>query len=73
DLRHTSATLLLAEGVDIETVSRRIGHSRASVTLDIYGHAMKHKDTEASDTLTRIFDSVKNKNTSTESSKTILN
>ena len=51
DLRHTSATLLLANNVDIETVSKRMGHSRASVTLDIYGHAIREMDKVASNTL----------------------
>lgn len=55
DLRHTSATLLLGEGIDIETVSKRLGHSKASVTLDIYGHALPQKDKTASDTLERLF------------------
>lgn len=55
DLRHTSATLLLANGTDIETVSKRLGHSRASITLDVYGHAMKKCDKTASDTLERLF------------------
>lgn len=47
DLRHTSATLLLSEGMDIEEVSRRLGHSKPSVTLDVYGHALPEKDDEA--------------------------
>lgn len=51
DLRHTSATLLLASGSDIETVSHRLGHSKASVTLDVYGHAMESTDQKASDIL----------------------
>ena len=51
DLRHTGATLLLGSGVDIETVSRRLGHSKASVTLDIYGHALPENDKKASDIL----------------------
>ena len=55
DLRHTSATLLLANNQDIETVSKRLGHARASVTLDIYGHALKEMDEKASDTLERLF------------------
>lgn len=55
DLRHTSATLLLANSVDIETVSKRLGHSKASITLDVYGHAMKEKDITASATLERLF------------------
>lgn len=54
ELRHTSATLLLANGTDIETVSHRLGHSKASTTLDIYGHAMKKMDSKASDTLESI-------------------
>ena len=55
DLRHTSATLLLSEGVDIETVSKRLGHEKASVTLDIYGHALPAKDDEASRKLETLF------------------
>ena len=51
DLRHTSATLLLSQGVDIETVSHRMGHSKPSVTLDIYGHALESMDETASDVL----------------------
>ena len=54
DLRHTQATLLLAYGVDIETVRKRMGHSRASVTLDVYGHALEEMDRSAADVLGRI-------------------
>ena len=38
DLRHTAATQMLINGVDILTVSKRLGHSKSSITLDIYGH-----------------------------------
>ena len=55
DLRHTSATLLLAYGVDVLTVSHRLGHSEASVTLNVYAHALESMDKKASDTLTEIF------------------
>jgi len=55
DLRHTSATLLLASNTDIETVSHRLGHSKASITLDVYGHALETMDEKASDTLEKIF------------------
>lgn len=55
DLRHTSATLLLANKVDIETVSHRLGHSKPSITLDVYGHWMKETDRTASDTLENLF------------------
>ncbi|MBR1709977.1 MAG: tyrosine-type recombinase/integrase [Clostridia bacterium] len=55
ELRHTSATLLLANNVDIETVSHRLGHSKPSITLDVYGHWMKETDKTASDTLENLF------------------
>lgn len=44
ELRHTHATLLLASGVDIKTVSTRLGHSSAAITIDMYAHAMPETD-----------------------------
>lgn len=55
ELRHTSATLLIANGVDIETVSHRLGHSKPSITLNVYGHWMEETDRTASDTLENLF------------------
>lgn len=46
-LRHTHATWLLAQGVPINTVSKRLGHSRPSVTMDIYDHAIAGDDDRA--------------------------
>ena len=40
-LRHTHASLLLYSGVSINTVSKRLGHSRISLTLDCYSHIIK--------------------------------
>ncbi len=37
-LRHTHATLLLEEGVDIKTVSERLGHDTVQTTLELYAH-----------------------------------
>lgn len=50
-LRHTNATLMIAEGVDICTVSKRLGHANTSITLDVYAHALKTKDSDAADRL----------------------
>ena len=36
-LRHTHASTLIRAGVDVLTISRRLGHSSASMTLDVYG------------------------------------
>ncbi len=38
DLRHTFATLLIADGVPIRVVSELLGHSSIGITLQIYGH-----------------------------------
>ena len=54
-LRHTAATLLIAGGVDIATVSKRLGHADKSTTLNIYTHAIKSADKEAADKLQDIY------------------
>lgn len=56
-LRHTSATLLISQNVDVRTVSGRLGHSQASTTTDIYSHFLKRADEAASDTLETLFQS----------------
>ncbi|MFC1996923.1 tyrosine-type recombinase/integrase [Chloroflexota bacterium] len=38
DLRHTAASLMLNNNVPVIVVSRRLGHARPSITLDVYGH-----------------------------------
>jgi integrase len=40
DLRHTAATLLLVQGVDMRTIMATLGHSRISQTMDLYAHMM---------------------------------
>ena len=40
DLRHTSASLLLSQGVHPKVVQERLGHSQISVTLDTYSHVL---------------------------------
>ena len=47
DLRHTSATLLLAQGVHPKVVQERLGHSQISVTLDTYSHVLPTIQVEA--------------------------
>lgn len=45
--RHTNATLLIANGVNIKTVSNRLGHSVTSTTMNIYSHSLKSAEKEA--------------------------
>jgi integrase len=37
----------LESGTPVNTVQRRAGHSKASVTTDTYGHSMAHAEEEA--------------------------
>jgi integrase len=46
-LRHSHVSVLIREGLDILTISRRVGHSKPSVTLDVYGHLMGGADAAA--------------------------
>lgn len=46
-LRHTHVSMLIRAGVDILMISRRLGHSKASITLDIYGHLIAGADAAA--------------------------
>ncbi len=57
-LRHTNATLMIAEGTDIRTVSNRLGHAHTSTTLNIYAYALKSKDQEAADKLDCLYDNI---------------
>ena len=46
-LRHTHASTLIASGMDVLTVSRRLGHASAVVTLKVYGHLIHGTDDRA--------------------------
>jgi integrase len=51
DLRHTSATLLLAEGVHGKIVQERLGHANIAMTLDLYSHVTADMQRQAADAL----------------------
>ena len=50
-LRHTAATQWLSHGVDIFSVSRRLGHASASFTMDVYAHLLKGQQRQAAEAL----------------------
>jgi integrase len=54
DLRHFMATQMLAAGVPIATVSRRLGHARCSTTLNVDAHAIPGDDEAAAETLASV-------------------
>lgn len=43
-LRHAHASLLIAQGVPITAISKRLGHTSPKITLSIYSHAMQDSD-----------------------------
>jgi integrase len=46
-LRHSHASALIASGLDVLTISRRLGHGSAALTLNVYGHLFKPDDRAA--------------------------
>jgi integrase len=46
-LRHTHASTLIASGMDVLTISRRLGHGSPAITLKVYGHLFKTDDRAA--------------------------
>lgn len=51
DLRHTAASLLLAQGVHPKVVQERLGHATIAITLDTYSHVVPSLQREAADQL----------------------
>ena len=58
-LRHTNASLLIANGVNISTVSKRLGHSSINTTTKIYTHAIQSADAKAADVLDNLLNPAK--------------
>ena len=54
DLRHTAASILLADGtVPLNVISERLGHAKPSITLDVYGHVFDEQGQAAADAMER--------------------
>lgn len=53
-LRHTHATLLLANNTPVSEVSKRLGHSNPNITLSIYSHETERGQKE----IANIFDNI---------------
>lgn len=59
DLRHTSATILINQGVHAKIISERLGHGSIATTMNIYGHALRTADQAAADKFESFFTSDK--------------
>jgi integrase len=58
-LRHHHASSLVRAGVDILAVSRRLGHAKASITLNVYAHLCPDADDKAALALEAMFKRVR--------------
>lgn len=51
DLRHSTATLLLEQGVELVVIKELLGHTHIGVTATVYAHVRLRLQHEAIDTL----------------------
>jgi integrase len=54
-LRHTHASQLIDAGVDIVTISKRLGHAKPDITLRVYAHLFRKDDGKAAAAINAIF------------------
>ncbi|MHB8125873.1 MAG: tyrosine-type recombinase/integrase [Desulfitobacteriaceae bacterium] len=55
ELRHTNATFLISQGIDVQTVAGRLGHSTSVTTQNIYSHYLQSKDKQVADLMEKTF------------------
>jgi integrase len=58
DLRHTASSLMLNHGIPVIVVSRRLGHARPSITMDIYGHLIHEMQVQAANLMDELISPV---------------
>jgi integrase len=58
-LRHTHVSNLIAAGIDILTISRRVGHASPAITLSVYGHLCPNTDDRAAQAVEAMFTRVR--------------
>ena len=54
-LRHTHASQLIDAGVDIVTISKRLGHAKPDITLRVYAHLFRNDDGKAAAAINAAF------------------
>jgi integrase len=52
-LRHTHASQLIDAGVDVVTISKRLGHASPAITLKVYAHLFQERDSKAADAINK--------------------
>lgn len=54
-LRHTHCSYLISKGIPIEYISKRLGHSSISITLDVYSHLLDEHRAEQGERVRKLF------------------
>ena len=57
-LRHTHASILLYQGVNILSVSKRLGHSSLETTMSTYLHIVRELEDQDKEKINAVFDSL---------------
>lgn len=55
DLRHTHATILLSQDVNLKTIQERLGHESATTTIDVYSYVTSAMQQKAVNALEQVF------------------
>ena len=58
DIRHTTASILISEGVSLKAVSQRLGHSSTNITSDIYTHVFERDKIKSANTFDKIMKNI---------------
>lgn len=53
-LRHTNATLLVSQNVDVAVIASRLGHAQITTTLNFYVHPVEANNKEAGNVLEKV-------------------
>ena len=53
ELRHSGASLMLAQGTPLQVVSEVLGHASITITKDVYGHLLENDKRAAAESMTR--------------------
>lgn len=64
DIRHTHASILISEGVDIVKVAHRLGHANPKITLETYAHLIPNVDNELADIFQKAVEQSREQNVS---------
>jgi site-specific recombinase XerD len=71
DLRHSAASLLIAQGAQAKAIQEMLGHSSVAFTLQVYGHLFEEAKRETADKMDSVLDPVASSVASTASATVI--